>query len=75
MFKLHFLNDTTAVSNLIDISSSQQSPSCDVALDQVFSYFSLIALLTWVKEQVRQQVSCKLYLALTVIKHSCLETK
>lgn len=51
MFKLHFCDDTVAVSNVIDIGSSQQSPLCDVALDQVFNYFPLIALLTWVKEQ------------------------
>lgn len=75
LFKLHFCNDTTAISGMIDISSMQKSLLCDVALDQVFNYFSLIALLTRVKEQVRQQVSCELYLALSVVKHICLETK
>lgn len=51
LFKQHFFINTTAVCNLIDIGSSQKSVLCDVALDQVFNYFSLIALLTWVKEQ------------------------
>lgn len=63
LFKLHFCNDSTALRELIDASSIQQSPSGDVILDQAFNYFSLIALLIWVKEQVRQQV-CKVHLAL-----------